>query len=200
MFDPCGARGGLAREPIRRNQAHPLGASRPAVERSIAACPLPSSGTPTMTEHLRTVVLAGVAAVLVGACAQDPYYARDYGSSAYPPPVATQSVEYGVVEGLEWYRDGDARPTGLGAVIGGITGGILGHQIGSGSGNTAATIVGALGGAYAGNQIEKANERDRYRVIVRLESGARLTVGEVGEGQLRVGDRVRVVGNRVHRV
>ena len=85
-------------------------------------------------------------------------------------------------------------------MIGGIAGGILGHQIGSGSGNTVATIAGALGGAYAGNQIERANERDRYRVIVRLENGARLTVGEVGEGQLRVGDRVRIVGNRVFRI
>ena len=98
------------------------------------------------------------------------------------------------------HRDGEPRPTGLGAVIGGIAGGILGHQIGSGSGNTVATIAGALGGAYAGNQIEKSTDRDRYRVIVRLENGARLTVGEVGEGQLRVGDRVRVVGNRVYRV
>ena len=138
--------------------------------------------------------------MLLGGCAQEPYYYRDYGSSSYPPPVASQAVEYGVVEALEWQRDGEPRPTGLGAVIGGIAGGILGHQIGSGSGNTVATIAGALGGAYAGNQIEKSADRDRYRVIVRLENGGRVTVSEVGEGQLRVGDRVRVVGNRVYRV
>lgn len=153
-----------------------------------------------MSSSLRALVTAAAAsALLVAGCAQDPYTYRDYGSGAYPPASA-QTVEYGVVEALEWYRDGEPRPTGLGAVIGGIAGGILGHQIGSGSGNTAATIAGAIGGAFAGNQVEKANERDRYRVIVRLESGARLTVGEVGEGQLRVGDRVRVVGSRVYRV
>ena len=66
--------------------------------------------------------------------------------------------------------------------------------------STAATIAGALGGAYVGNQMERSTDRDRYRVIVRLENGARLTVSEVGEGQLRVGDRVRVVGNRVYRI
>jgi outer membrane lipoprotein SlyB len=151
-----------------------------------------------MNAYSRIFALAIVAsASLLAACAPEPYVVYDSRAAA---PIAPQTVEYGVVEAIEWYRDGDPRPTGLGAVIGGIAGGILGHQIGSGSGNTAATIVGALGGAYAGNQIERANERDRYRVIVRLENGARLTVGEVGEGQLRVGDRVRVVGNRVYRI
>ena len=153
-----------------------------------------------MISRVRPFAIAAVAGVsLLAGCAQEPYYYRDYGST-YAPPVASQSVEYGVVEALEWQRDGDPRATGLGAVIGGIAGGILGHQIGSGSGNTVATIAGALGGAYAGNQIEKSTDRDRYRVIVRLENGARLTVGEVGEGQLRVGDRVRVVGNRVYSI
>jgi outer membrane lipoprotein SlyB len=163
-----------------------------------------------MISSPRSLALAiAAAASMLGACAQDPYYYRDYGSSAYPassaypqsayPPVASQNVEYGVVEAIEWHRDGDPRPTGLGAVIGGIAGGILGHQIGSGTGNTVATIAGALGGAYAGNQVERATDRDRYRVIVRLDNGGRVSVGEVGEGQLRVGDRVRIAGNRVYR-
>jgi uncharacterized OB-fold protein len=34
---------------------------------------------------------------------------------------------------------------------------------------------------------------------VRLENGGTLVVSEVDEGQLRVGDRVRVVNNRVYR-
>lgn len=141
--------------------------------------------------------LALVASIgLLAACAPEPY--RVYDSRAMAP-MASQSVDYGTVEAIEWFRDGDARPTGLGAVIGGVAGGILGHQFGGGHGNTALTIAGALGGAYAGNQIERANERDRYQVVVRLENGARVTISEVGEGQLRVGDRVRIVGNRVYR-
>ena len=37
------------------------------------------------------------------------------------------------------------------------------------------------------------------RVIVRLDSGETISFNEVGEGELRVGDRVRVVNNRVYR-
>ncbi len=153
-----------------------------------------------MKASTRSLAMAVAASsALLVACAPEPYRSyRAYDTRAVGP-MGAQSVDYGMVESIEWYRDGDSRPTGLGAVLGGVAGGILGHQIGSGSGNTAATIAGALGGAFVGNQVERSNERDRYRVIVRLESGARLTVGEVGEGQLRVGDRVRIVGNRVYR-
>ena len=150
-----------------------------------------------MHAKLPVLVMVVASTSLLVACAPEPYRVYDSRTVA---PIAQQSVEYGLVEAIEWHRDGDSRPTGLGAVIGGIAGGILGHQIGSGSGNTAATIGGALGGAFVGNQVERANDRDRYRVIVRLENGSRLTVGEVGEGQLRVRDRVRIVGNRVYRV
>jgi outer membrane lipoprotein SlyB len=143
------------------------------------------------------------ACALLAACAgPDPYMDRSYPAAGYPQTYygpTSQRVEYGTVEAIEWFRDGDNRPTGLGAVIGGVAGGVLGHQIGSGSGNTAATIAGALGGAYVGNEMERANDRDRYRVIVRLDNGSTLAVNEVGEGQLRVGDRVRVIGNRVYR-
>jgi hypothetical protein len=36
--------------------------------------------------------------------------------------------------------------------------------------------------------------------VVRLDSGGTLTLGDVGEGELRVGDRVRIVNGRVYRV
>lgn len=135
------------------------------------------------------------ACALVAACGPDPAYYRTYDTYSAAP----QRVEYGVVEAIEMMRVGDSRPTGLGAVIGGVAGGILGHQIGSGSGNTAATIAGALGGAYVGNEVERANGDERYRIIVRLDGGGTIAVHEVGEGQLRIGDRVRVIGNRVYR-
>jgi outer membrane lipoprotein SlyB len=100
---------------------------------------------------------------------------------------------------MELYRDGSNAPVGLGAVLGGIAGGIIGHQFGSGHGNTAATIAGAVGGGIVGNEVQKANARDRYRVIVRLDSGGTLALNQVGEGEFRVGDRVRVVDGRVYR-
>ena len=130
--------------------------------------------------------------VLLGGCAYPEPYA------VYERPVA-QRTEYGVVEAMELYRDGYNAPSGLGAILGGIAGGIIGHQFGGGSGNTAATIAGAVGGGLVGNQIEKSNARDRYRVIVRLDSGGTLALNEVGEGEFRVGDRVRIVDRRVYR-
>ena len=110
-----------------------------------------------------------------------------------------ERIEYGVVESVQPYRPGEGALPGMGTVLGGIAGGVIGHQVGGGRGKDVATIAGALGGAYAGHQIQRANERDRYRVAVRLEGGARLEVDEAGASGLRVGDRVRVVNGRVSR-
>lgn len=144
---------------------------------------------------LRSAALVMMASgALLGGCAYpEPYPVY----SSYPP--GAQRTEHGVVESIEMYRGGSGAPVGLGTILGGIAGGVLGHQIGSGRGNTVATIAGAVGGAVVGNQIERANERDRYRVIVRLDSGGTLAMNEVGEGELRVGDRVRIVSQRVYR-
>jgi outer membrane lipoprotein SlyB len=123
---------------------------------------------------------------------------------AYPvyqqAPVVTQRTEYGVVESLQMYQGGSSSPIGLGAIIGGIAGGVIGHQIGSGTGQTVATIAGTIGGAAVGHQVEKQNTANRYRVVVRLDSGGSVAVGEVGEGELRIGDRVKIVDNRVYRI
>ncbi len=138
------------------------------------------------------ILMAGAAAL--GGCAYpEPYPVY---STA---PVVQQRTEYGVVESIELYPGGSGSPVNLGTILGGIAGGVLGHQIGGGRGNTAATIAGAVGGAVVGNQVEKANERDRYRAIVRLDSGGTVALNEFGQGELRVGDRVRVVNSRVYR-
>jgi len=144
--------------------------------------------------NFRTVAMVVLAsATLLGGCA----YPEPY--PVYERPVVAQRIEYGVVEAIDMYRGGDGAPIGLGAIIGGVAGGIIGHQFGGGSGNTAATIVGALGGAAVGNEVQRSNARDRYRVIVRLDSGGSLALEQVGQGELRVGDRVRIVNNRVYR-
>lgn len=111
------------------------------------------------------------------------------------------SNEYGKVEAIEIYRGSDNRPIGVGTVLGGIAGGVIGHQIGSGRGNTAATIAGTIGGAVVGNEIEKKQvQGSRYRITVRLDSGSTLIVEDTRDVNLRVGDRVRVVNNRIERV
>ena len=114
-------------------------------------------------------------------------------------PRVAERIEYGVVESVQVHRAANDSPSGAGAVLGGIAGGVIGHQIGGGRGKDVATIAGALGGAYAGDQIERANQRDIYRIGVKLDSGARLEVEEAGSSELRAGDRVRVVNGRVYR-
>ena len=139
-------------------------------------------------------ILALAVAALLGGCAYPEPYPVYEGR-----PVVAQRSEYGVVESIEMYRPGSSAPVGLGAIIGGIAGGIIGHQFGSGSGNTAATIAGALGGAAVGHEVQRANAGDRYRIIVRLDSGGAVALDRIGEGELRVGDRVRIVNRRVYR-
>jgi outer membrane lipoprotein SlyB len=138
------------------------------------------------------MVVVASAALLGGCAYPEPY-------PVYDRPVVAQRTEYGVVEAIDLYHPGSRAPIGLGAIIGGVAGGIIGHQFGGGSGNTAATIVGALGGAAVGNEVERSNAADRYRVIVRLDSGGTLGLDQVGQGELRVGDRVRIVNRRVYR-
>lgn len=164
-----------------------------------------------MTEanmNFRVLSMALVAAsVLLAGCAVSPDYVYTpadvvYNQPVYAasPPLRSERVEYGVVETIDVFRDGSNSPVSVGSILGGVAGGVLGHQIGGGSGNTIATIAGAIGGVLLGNQIERSNQRDRYRVTVRLDSGATLSFTEAGEGELRIGDRVRILNDRVVRV
>jgi len=159
---------------------------------------------------LRSIGVAATAAgvlALAGCATYDGYgygYNQPYTVYQAPGPMAggpgyAEQVEYGVVERIDMYRGGSNSPISVGTILGGLAGGILGHQIGSGSGNTAATIAGAVGGAVVGNQVQRSNERDRYRVLVRLDSGDTLAIGDVDARELRVGDRVRVIDGHVYR-
>jgi len=90
--------------------------------------------------------------------------------------------------------------SGLGAVIGGVVGGVLGHQVGGGRGKDVATVAGAVGGAYAGHQIEKGQKKTlNWEVRVRLEDGTNTVVKYASEPKFRVGDKVRVEGDRLVR-
>ena len=139
------------------------------------------------------VLIVAFAALLGGCAYPEPY-------PVYGRPVVVQRTEYGVVEAIEMYRAGNNAPIGLGAIVGGVAGGIIGHQFGSGSGNTAATIAGAIVGGAIGNQVERTQAGERFRVIVRLDSGGSVALDQVGQGELRVGDRVRIVDGRVYRM
>lgn len=149
-----------------------------------------------MKTTLVAMVIAGTA-VLAGCSSTSPSYTSptysSYDTSAY--------TTYGVIDSITVTRaTADSRGIG-GAVVGGVVGGLLGSQVGSGSGRTAATAAGAIAGAAAGSAIERnrAGERDMYQISVRMDNGDYRTVLQDSIADLRVGNRVRVVDNRVYR-
>ena len=101
-------------------------------------------------------------------------------------------ADCGVVESIRAVES-KGQGSGIGAVGGAVVGGILGNQVGHGSGRTAATVVGAGAGAYAGNEIEKNNNRSvTYQVRVRMNDGTYRTVREGAQPALAIGQKVRV--------
>ena len=148
----------------------------------------------------KVILSLAAAGVVVAACGSDPYaYSepRYVSSSSYGGNVAYN--DFGRVVAIDVVR-GSGRSTGAGAVVGGIVGGVLGHQVGSGRGNDAATVAGAVGGAVVGNEIEKRRDGDeQYRVVVQLRDGREATFLQDSLNGIRVGDRVRIDGNRLYR-
>lgn len=135
-----------------------------------------------------------VTAALMSGCANN-----DSRPSSSSP--SHSGAAYGVIEAIEMTRGG-SDGIGAGAVIGGVVGGVLGHQVGGGTGQDVATVAGVVGGAVAGHQIEKRNkqqQQDAYRIRVRLENGDSRAVTQQSITDLSVGDRVRVVNDRVSR-
>lgn len=115
------------------------------------------------------------------------------------PAVASNRV--GEVTRIEPIRE-KPQGTGAGGVLGGVLGAVVGNQFGHGNGRAAMTVIGAAGGAYAGNTVER-NVRERivgYEVSVQLDNGAVRSFRETKAGDLQVGDRVRIDGQRLRRL
>lgn len=151
---------------------------------------------------------AGLCALGLAGCASGPYYGDSRAPVYRGGNGATYGTEYGRVVGIETVAvngNGNGHTTGAGAVIGGVVGGVIGHQVGSGRGNDVATVAGAIGGAVVGNEIERNRNAgsgyagNAYRVDVRVEGGAVRTVMMENVGEIRVGDRVRIDGDRISR-
>lgn len=120
------------------------------------------------------------------------------GRTAVRPKVAAAPcADCGVIEEIRAVQV-PGETSGLGAAAGGITGAIVGNQIGRGDGRTLAAIAGAAGGAYAGNTIEKSmNKRVVHRITLRMDDGSRRVLTDSSSPAHAVGDRVRVVGQRI---
>jgi outer membrane lipoprotein SlyB len=114
-----------------------------------------------------------------------------------PPPTGAICRDCGVIESIRQVIL-EGQSGGGGMVIGGILGGVLGHQIGHGRGKDLATVAGAAGGAYAGNQVEKSNNRAvRYDIAVRMDDGRREVIRLRDATGWRDNDRVRVINGKL---
>lgn len=111
-----------------------------------------------------------------------------------PPAICR---ECGVIESVREVKQ-QGQGSGVGAVAGGVAGAVLGHQVGSGRGRDLATVVGAVGGAVAGHQVEKQVKADTsYQISVRMDDGSVRTIHQATPPAWRIGDRVRVQGERL---
>ena len=150
--------------------------------------------------------LAGMTAVLA-ACAGGPLMspgARSIASVA-SAPIA---IEFGRITSIEYVPPGAASvgsPNLIGAVVGGVAGAVLGRQVGGGSGRDAATVLGGVAGAVVGSQVGReqsvsSTTSPTYRISVLTDRGVARTYEVPAAGELRVGDRVRIENNVIHRM
>lgn len=160
---------------------------------------------------LRLLALATATTLLAGCATRAPtrggstYGSYDqaptYREPAYPSPSYRNGAVVGYVRHIE-VIDARANTSGSGALIGGVVGAVVGRQFGGpGRGRAQGTAVGAIGGALIGNEIEKdrSGGRDGVRVHVDLAGGGQRSFDFDSHGGLRVGDRVRIEGDRLLR-
>ena len=161
-----------------------------------------------------TGVVALVAVAGLTACVTQPQ------QSNYPPPYQAPGyqnqgyqnqgnvpygTEYGRVVHIESLQSQQQNQTsGAGAVIGAVVGGVLGNQVGKGGGRVAATALGAVGGAVVGNMVEGSNQSGQqyqqgYRITIQLDQGGRRAYDVSAYGDVRVGDRVRLLNGQISR-
>ena len=82
---------------------------------------------------------------------------------------------------------------GLGAAGGAAIGGATSHSVG---GAVVGGILGAVGGAIAGTAIDQNTTRRGIEVTVQKDNGQRVTVAQVDDGDVQMGDRVIIVYDR----
>lgn len=138
---------------------------------------------------------------LLGACANRPPVVGSAPVYGVAGPNQGANVQFGQVIRIEHVNSRN-NTTGTGAIAGGVAGAVLGRQFGNSSGGRAqGTFIGAIAGALIGNEIEKdrAGHPDVVRISVALDHGGARDFDYRDAGGLRVGDRVRVDGDRLFR-
>ncbi len=82
----------------------------------------------------------------------------------------------------------------LGAAGGGLLGGITSNSVGGG---LVGALLGAVGGAIAGSIVDGQRGSGRgIEVVVQRDDGQKVTVAQVDDGDVQLGDRVQIVQDR----
>ncbi|HMR69089.1 MAG TPA: glycine zipper 2TM domain-containing protein [Rubrivivax sp.] len=147
----------------------------------------------------RIVLPLAAAAALLAGCATNQATVERMPRYDAAPSVY---VQHGRVTAMESIA-GRGSASGAGAVVGGVAGAVIGRQFGGSSGGRdRGTVFGALAGALIGHEIEKdqTGARDRVRITVAVDRGGTRQFEVRDPGGLRVGDRVRIEGDRLIRL
>ena len=157
---------------------------------------------------LRLMVPAALAASLVaslGACTQtggaaQPGYvntsaANSYNGGAYTGEQGrVMSIREVPLRGGQGMNDGTLVGGGLGAAGGAAIGAATTNSVG---GAVVGGLLGAVGGAIAGNIVGRGSSTQRgIEVTVQKDDGQTVTIAQADNGDVQMGDRVRIVQDR----
>jgi outer membrane lipoprotein SlyB len=138
------------------------------------------------------IVLAAVA-VMASGCANTQPSARNY---TYSQAQKSEVMTTATVIGLQPVNIQPDNQSGIGTAVGAIAGGGVGHLIGGGVGNVIATALGAIGGGVAGSAVEKrVMQKSGYNIALRLDDGRTMSVTQMDDVVLTVGQKVIVTYN-----
>ncbi|UYN97896.1 MAG: hypothetical protein KIT25_11340 [Enhydrobacter sp.] len=89
--------------------------------------------------------------------------------------------------------DGTLIGGGLGAAGGAAIGAATTNSVG---GAVVGGLLGAVGGAIAGTAVDRNSTRRGIEVTVRKDNGEQITIAQYDDGDVQMGDRVRIVYDR----
>lgn len=174
-----------------------------------------SAVTPSLDRMVRAALAAGLLAAL-GACSQTggtatPGYvntsaASGYNNGAYSNRAYNGGAYVGsqgrvmairevALRGSTGMNDGTLVGGGLGAAGGAAVGAATTNSVG---GAVVGGLLGAVGGAIAGTAIgsNSGSSRRGIEVTVQQDDGRTVTIAQPDDGDVQMGDRVRIVQDR----
>ena len=156
---------------------------------------------------LRLMVPAALAVSLVaslGACTQtggatQPGYVNTSAANSYNGAYTGEqgrvmSIREVPLAGGRGMNDGTLVGGGVGAAGGAAIGAATTHSVG---GAVVGGLLGAVGGAIAGNIVGRGSGSQRgIEVTVQKDDGQTVTIAQADNGDVQMGDRVRIVQDR----